>query len=104
MLVGRRPTDAVFKDGLDIVNFVDRNFPHQLFLVLDPYLIEELKNFPQGNMGPENENGVNQCVVSLLQVALSCTRPLSSERMNMKQAATEMEAIKTSYLRWIKAK
>lgn len=103
MLAGKRPTDALFKDGLDIVNFVERNFPHQIFEVLDPSIIEELKEKPQGSM-EVTENAVNQCVVSLLQVALACTRPLPSERMNMKQVATEMQAIKTSYLQGIKTK
>ncbi|KAL5207978.1 hypothetical protein ABZP36_032413, partial [Zizania latifolia] len=96
MLVGKRPTDALFKDGLDIVSFVESNFPHQILKVLDPYLIDELKDFARGNMAPENT--VNQCVASLLQVALSCTRSLPTDRMNTKQIATQMRAIKTSYL------
>ncbi|XP_044321500.1 receptor kinase-like protein Xa21 [Triticum aestivum] len=30
MLIGKRPTDCMFQDGLSIVNFVERNFPDQI--------------------------------------------------------------------------
>ncbi|KAL5208190.1 hypothetical protein ABZP36_032625 [Zizania latifolia] len=96
MLVGKRTTDAMFKDGLDIVSFVESNFRHQIFQVLDPYLVDELKDFAYRKM--VSKNAVNQDVASLVQVALSCTCPLPSERMNTKQIAIQMRAIKTSYL------
>ncbi|KAG8071451.1 hypothetical protein GUJ93_ZPchr0006g45338 [Zizania palustris] len=96
MLVGKRPTDALFKDGIDIVSFVESNFPHQIFQVLDPYLIKELEDFVHGNVVPEN--AVEQCMVSLLQVALNCTRPLPSERIHMKQIAKQMQAIKARFV------
>lgn len=99
MMTGKRPTDPMFKDGLDIINFVDINFPHQLSHVIDHRLLEECKDdLAQGMM--VSENVVHQCLVSLLEVAMSCTRALPSERMNMKQTATKMHAIKTSYLGW----
>lgn len=86
----------MFKDGLDIINFVDSNFPHQIFQVIDARLTEKSMESNQTNMTPEN--AVYQCLVSLLQVALSCTRKLPGERMNMKQIANKMHAIKTTYV------
>lgn len=98
MLTGKRPTHPMFKDGLDIVKFVDSGFPDQILQVIDPHLMDEFKDFSQQKM--DTENAVNQCVASLLEVALSCTRTLPKERMNMKQVATKMHAIKTSCLVW----
>jgi len=98
MLTGKRPTHPMFKDGLDIVKFVDSGFPDQILQVIDPHLLDEFKDFSQQKM--DTENAVNQCVASLLEVALSCTRTLPKERMNMKQVATKMHAIKTSCLVW----
>lgn len=96
IMTGRRPTDPMFKDGLDIVTFVSSNVPHQIYHVIDPHLIEECRDLAQVNT--VLEHAVFQDVVSLLEVALSCTSPLPSERMNMKQIASKLHAIKTSYL------
>uniref|UniRef100_A0A0D3FM82 Receptor kinase-like protein Xa21 n=1 Tax=Oryza barthii TaxID=65489 RepID=A0A0D3FM82_9ORYZ len=98
MMTGKRPTDPIFKDGLDIVNFVASNFPHQIFQVIDAHLMEEYHEFVQANM--VSENAFHQCLASLLQVALSCAQPLPGERMNMKEVATKMNEIKTSHLGW----
>lgn len=96
MIIGKRPTDPMFKDGVSIVNFVDSNFPHEIVHVIDAHLAEEWKDFAQAKKA--SENAVHQCLVSVLQVALSCTNPIPSERMNMKEIARRMHAIQTSYM------
>jgi len=96
MMTGRRPTDPMFKDGMSIVIFVDGNFPHEISDVIDAHLIEECNNFAEPKK--PSENAVHQCLVSVLQVALSCTKPTPSERMNMNEIASKMHAIQTSYM------
>lgn len=95
-MTGRRPTDPLFKDGFSIVNFVDANFPHEILQVIDAHLTEECNNFPD-EAKKASENAIYQCLVSVLQVALSCTNPIPGERMNMKEIASRMHAIQTSY-------
>uniref|UniRef100_A0A0D9YUY8 Receptor kinase-like protein Xa21 n=1 Tax=Oryza glumipatula TaxID=40148 RepID=A0A0D9YUY8_9ORYZ len=102
MMTAKRPTDTIFKDGLDIVTFVSNNVPHQIHNVIDAHLIEECKDSAEGKT--VSEHVVFQSVVSLLEVALSCTGPLPSGRMNMKQVASKLHAIKTSYLAGCNAK
>jgi len=96
MMTGKRPTDPMFKDGVSIVNYVDSNFPHEIFHIIDAHLTEECRNFSEAKK--TTENAVHQCLVSVLQVALSCTNQIASERMNMKEIASRMHAIQTSYL------
>ncbi|TVU29215.1 hypothetical protein EJB05_20773, partial [Eragrostis curvula] len=96
LLTGKRPTDSVFKDGLDIVSFVDRNFPHQVFQAIDTRLTEECRDFDPAETA--TGNAAYQCLVSLLQIALSCTQQSPNERANMKQVANKLHAIKTLYL------
>ncbi|KAF8693778.1 hypothetical protein HU200_039201 [Digitaria exilis] len=93
---GKRPTDPIFQDGLDIVSFVKSNFPHQIYNVIDHHLLEEYKDFDKSNM--TSGDAFNQCSVSLLQVALRCAHSSPSERLNMKEIASKMHTIKTSYL------
>ncbi|CAO2046587.1 unnamed protein product [Urochloa humidicola] len=98
MMTGKRPTDPMFMDGLDLFNFVECNFPHQIYHVIDPQLEEECKVLTQTKMVPENV--VHQCLASLLKVALSCAHPVPSERANMKEAASKIQDIKTFHLGW----
>ena len=95
MLTGKRPTDLIFEDGLDIVNFVGGKFPDQILDVIDVHLKEEFKEFSEAGMA--SEDPVFKSLVSLLQVALSCTRQFPSERANMRETASKIQAIKASY-------
>lgn len=98
MITGKRPTDPMFKDELSIINFVESNFPHQLSHVIDADILEECKNLSQAK--EMSENPLYRCLVCLVELSLSCTRPLPSERMNMKLIASKMHAINESYLGW----
>lgn len=91
MLTGKRPTDSMFSNGLNIVSLVERNFPSQILDVIDSRLIDEYN-------GLETENlAIFQCLQSLLRVALLCTRQSPRERINMREVASKMHAIKRSY-------
>ncbi|CAO2039664.1 unnamed protein product [Urochloa humidicola] len=100
MLVGKRPTDSMFEGELNIVNFVERNFPDQMLSIFDSHLQEECKCFIQPTA--ETENEVHQCLLSLVQLALSCTRLLPRERMSMREIAVNLHAIRRSYVGVIK--
>lgn len=54
MMTGRRPTDPMFKDGIDILNFVEGHFPHQIYDVIDARLKDDSKDIAQVIMVPEN--------------------------------------------------
>ncbi|KAI5005639.1 hypothetical protein ZWY2020_032882 [Hordeum vulgare] len=96
MMTGKRPTDPMFKDGINIVNFVDGSFPHEIYDVIDTRVKEECMDFAHAKSVSENE--LYQCLVSLLQVALFSTHSLPGERGNMKEIASDIHAIYTSYL------
>ncbi|XBJ19340.1 hypothetical protein VPH35_010326 [Triticum aestivum] len=96
ILIGKRPTDSMFQDGLSIVNFVERNFPDQILRIIDVHLQEECCGYFHG--ADEIGNIVYQCVLSLTQLALSCTCVLPKERMIMREVAIKLHAIRVSYV------
>lgn len=96
MMTGKRPTDPMFKDGVSIVSFVESNFPREIFRVVDANLSKECYDIAQAKK--VSENSVHECLVSVLQLALSCTHPVPSERITMKEAASKLHAIKTTYV------
>ncbi|XP_066336505.1 receptor kinase-like protein Xa21 [Miscanthus floridulus] len=90
MLTGKRPTDPMFENGLSIINFVERSFPDQILQVIDASLQDECK--PASTIA-------HQCLLSLVEVALSCTRQFPSERMTMREAANRISSIKASHVK-----
>ena len=100
MIIGKRPIDPQFDGGLSIASFVERNFPGQVLHIIDPHLQEECEGFIQASAGTEND--VYRCVLSLVQVALACTRPFPRERMNMREVAINLHAIRKTYVAAIK--
>ncbi|KAL6903665.1 hypothetical protein ACP4OV_004478 [Aristida adscensionis] len=97
-LTGKRPTDPVFCNGQSIVSFIRSNFPDQILQVLDSQLQEEWQEYAGYSL--EEEKAVYSCMLNLLKVALSCTRQAPNERMNMREVAAELHAIKMSYISW----
>jgi len=96
MIIGKRPTDSLFDGGLSIASFVERSFPDQVLHIIDPHLQEECKGRIQASAGTIND--VYPCVLSLVQVALACTRPFPRERMNMREVASDLHVIRKSYV------
>jgi len=98
MLTGKRPTDPMFANGLNIVNFVERNFPDKIFDIADTTVQQgECENFAQTNTIPENT--VSRCLLSsLFQLALSCTCQFPRERRSMREVASKIRSIKTSHV------
>ncbi|CAL4982240.1 unnamed protein product [Urochloa decumbens] len=88
----------MFKDGLSIAKFAEINFPDRIFEIVDPQLLQEL--YPAGQETPElvKEKGV-QCLISVLNIGLCCTKPSRSERISMQEVAAKLHGVKDVYLR-----
>ncbi|XP_044968006.1 putative receptor-like protein kinase At3g47110 isoform X2 [Hordeum vulgare subsp. vulgare] len=93
MLTGKRPTDDMFRNELTIVRFVETNFPDHTLNFLDSRLINECNGaVDQVAAGTENQL-IFQSLFSLLRVALLCTCRSPTERLNMREVATQMRKI-----------
>ncbi|CAN6181351.1 unnamed protein product [Urochloa humidicola] len=95
IFTGKSPIDPTFHDGLTIVNYVEHNFPNDIDHVIDANLQGEFENFAQGNT---KEDAVYSCLLSILEVALSCTRQFPTERMKMREVSTKLNAINALHL------
>ena len=98
ILTGKWPTDPMFCNGHAIVDFIKKSYQHEALHTLDACLQEERRQFTRSNM--EEDNNVYQCLLSLIQVALSCTCQIPSEWMNMRETTAKLHAIKMSYMSW----
>uniref|UniRef100_A0A0E0MCY5 Receptor kinase-like protein Xa21 n=1 Tax=Oryza punctata TaxID=4537 RepID=A0A0E0MCY5_ORYPU len=96
IFIRRRPTDDIFKDGLSIANFTEMNFPDRILEIVDPQLQQEL-DLCEETPTTVKEKGF-QCLRSVLDIGLCCTKPTASERVSMQEAAAKLHAIKDAYL------
>lgn len=94
----KRPTDDMFKDGLNIANFVEFNFPDRILQIVDPVLLQDQQDFSQGTPVAMKEKG-SECLLSVLKTGLSCTKPSPNERMDMQEVAARLHGIMEVYLR-----
>ncbi|XP_060673858.1 receptor kinase-like protein Xa21 [Ziziphus jujuba] len=110
LFTGKRPTDDMFKDGLSIHQFVAMALPKHVMDIVDPSLLFE------DDDGEENENDIdeteiievncqvkagrrtNDCLVSVMQIGVMCSKFLPGERMLMNAVVNKMQAIRESYL------
>ena len=89
----------MFKDGLSIVSFADTNFPDRVLEIVDPQLLQESDNLGQKIPAGVKEKLVGQCLTSVLNIGLCCTKQTPSERIGMQEVAAKLHGIKDAYLR-----
>lgn len=70
----KRPTDDMFKDGLNIATFVDMNFPDRISEVVDQELLEYQNGLSHDTLVDMKEKEM-ECLRSVLNIGLCCTKP-----------------------------
>ena len=121
MFLGKRPTDEMFKDDLNLHSFVRMAYPKRLVQIMDPtLLIREVEEMPatvvaareyyndneieadeetQGIVNHSQvEANVYKCLVSILEISLACSLELPKERMKMEEVGKELHSIKNAFL------
>jgi len=99
MITGRRPTDERFEDGQNLRTFAENSLADNLSQILDQHLVprdEEaaIEDGTSENLIPAVEN----CLVSLLNIGLACSRESPKERMNIVEVTRELNLIRTIFL------
>ncbi|XP_068338478.1 probable LRR receptor-like serine/threonine-protein kinase At3g47570 [Pyrus communis] len=98
MFTGKRPTDNMFGDSLNLHNFVKMAFPGQVTKIADAPLLQ----------GGTNENPyqcsarirkVEVCLSSIFRIGIACSAESSTNRLkNINDAASELHSIRNTFL------
>ena len=111
MLIGKRPTDEVFKDGQNIHTFVAMTLPEHIIDIVDPLmLLEEDEEEVDDTRNEEDVEGraivkeedlhVNvsssmiDCLMSVFQIGLLCSTTSPNERIRINVVVNKMNAIR----------
>jgi serine/threonine protein kinase len=122
MFTGRRPTDDMFKDGLNLHNFVQMALPKKLIQVIDPMLLpreaEEMGVAAVAIVATEEEDDIDneieveansiqdfrhidadlqKCLLSILNIGIICSMESPNERMSMEEVIKELQLIKKKF-------
>ncbi|KAM5549818.1 hypothetical protein ABKV19_000974 [Rosa sericea] len=88
MLTGKRPTDDMFKDGLNLHNFVLSALPDNVEDVCDPILLQR-----------EQRRSIKDCLVSIATTGVSCSTDSPEKRMDIRTVVSQLCAIKDVLVR-----
>ncbi|KAL8517288.1 hypothetical protein ACS0TY_015500 [Phlomoides rotata] len=103
LFTGKRPTDDMFNDGLNVHTYVAKALPDHVTEVLDPSLILE-----EGGKGEDNDetgdilaayrsdlwSSKMDHLVSVMKIGVSCSMPQAKYRMPISVAVNQLQAIK----------
>ncbi|KAJ0086344.1 hypothetical protein Patl1_07638 [Pistacia atlantica] len=110
MFTGKRPTDEMFKDDLNIHNFVSMAFPNHVMDIVDPSLLLEEEDEDKDDGGEEttmrnvesqgnNKKKMEEFLVPVLRIGLMCSTTSPRERMRMNDVVNNLIAIRDSFLK-----
>lgn len=100
ILIGKRPTDELFNDGVTLRKYVEEALP-QIGEILDPDLSVEIREDHKSHthlLEQGNVTEVQKCILQLLNIGLKCTEEAPKHRPNIQDVYSEVVAVKEHFL------
>ena len=95
MLTGRRPTDKLFKDDLNLHNFVKLALPGRVMEIVDHSIFNKVgENDNMVSSWSDWTSGQTECLISVFHIGLACSAQSPIDRMDMNRVALELLSIK----------
>ncbi|KAM7473929.1 hypothetical protein LguiB_021172 [Lonicera macranthoides] len=121
MFTGRRPTDDMFKDGLNLHNYIKMALQEQGMQIVDQTLLaigepekieaaiieEEKEAVNEIEVGQNiintgslfhGSDKLQKCIIAVLEIGLACSAESPNQRIGMNDILRELHHIKTSFL------
>ncbi|KAL5711591.1 hypothetical protein ACHQM5_013859 [Ranunculus cassubicifolius] len=94
MFIGKRPTDEMFRNGVNLHNYASNALGNQVLQIVDPILLSEEDELYQN----ERRVKIEECLVALIRIGVACSLDSPQERMDMREVTTKLHSIKDSLL------
>ncbi|CAK9140285.1 unnamed protein product [Ilex paraguariensis] len=99
IFIGKRTTNDMFNDGLNLHNFAKMAIPERVIEISDLAIFcnedeEIIKSFHTAK-----HEQIKECLISIFKVGIACSMELPSDRMSIGDAITELHLIKVDLLR-----
>ncbi|XP_008795516.2 putative receptor-like protein kinase At3g47110 [Phoenix dactylifera] len=101
MFTGRRPTDEAFNDGSCLHDLARMVYPERTMEIIDPrsLLIGDEEMVSDGRQRSIMSSRMEQCLVSVIGIGLSCSVAQPNARLEMRDVAMKLHAIRARLLR-----
>ena len=99
MFTGRRPTDKLFKDDLNLHNFVKLALLGRVMEIVDHSIFNEVGE--SDNMvtsWSDWTSGHTECLILVFQIGLACSAESPIDRMNISRVSLELLSIRRKIL------
>jgi len=93
IITGRRPTDDMFKDGVNIRNFVESSLPLNIHNILEP----NLTGYHEDEDGRQEIVEMQHCAMQLVNLGLKCSEMSPKDRPRTEEVYAEILAIKEEF-------
>lgn len=84
MLTGRKPTDELFKDGLNLHSYAIAALADRGMEIVDPNILQE------------SEDNFQVCLVSIIKIGVACSAHSPTDRMKIGDVVVELNKSKKS--------
>ncbi|XP_058217497.1 probable LRR receptor-like serine/threonine-protein kinase At3g47570 [Rhododendron vialii] len=105
MFTGKRPTDGMFSDSLTLHNFVKMSLPEKIAEIVDATLFQqremgEASSSIDNNQSQSSHSShkIQDCMISLLEVGITCSEELPTNRLNMTDIVPQLHTIRNTLL------
>ncbi|KDP38866.1 hypothetical protein JCGZ_05023 [Jatropha curcas] len=90
MMTGKKPTDGIFAEGLNLHNFARMALPDNVLQIVDPVLLQEDEGVREHEV---------ECLIGMIKVGVSCSMESPQDRMDMSNAVKELLSVRNNYVR-----
>ncbi|XP_057485462.1 probable LRR receptor-like serine/threonine-protein kinase At3g47570 isoform X2 [Actinidia eriantha] len=97
MFTGKRPTDGMFKDGLNLHKLANMALSENVIEIVDQKQLEEEKGTRTNSRTPMTIEKNHECLFLILKIGIACSEESPRDRMTIVDASRELFLIKTSY-------
>ncbi|XP_058217883.1 putative receptor-like protein kinase At3g47110 [Rhododendron vialii] len=103
MFIGKRPTDSLFTDGLNLHNSAKMALSEQAVNIGDPTLFQQIEKGETSlsitniqNQSTPNDHKIKECLVLALEVGIACSKELPRDQLSMDEVVSRLHSIRNS--------
>lgn len=99
IFTGKRPTDEMFNESLDLHQFAKMALPERVMEIIDQSLVSiEVESLNESNNHIIAKNRLEMCLISTIRVGVACSMISARDRMEIGDAMVKMQGIRDLYL------
>ena len=104
MFTGKRLTDNIFKDNLNLHDFVKGTLPERVINIVDPIILWEREDMETRTNDTQIQNRIRspkilECLILIFGIGVSCSMESPRERMIMIDVVAQLHLIREKLLR-----